>query len=93
MIKKMMMVAAAGAGAVYLLDPNKGPDRRRRALRLWAENKDQILEAAGWATGTASTLRPVAGENAGGSGGVDDALWGKDPNTAIGNVGEHVVAG
>ena len=89
----MLILAAAGAGAVYLLDSNKGPDRRRRALQLWAENKDQVLGAAGWATGRASTLGSMAVEKASGTRGVIDAGASTDPNTATGDINEHVVAG
>ena len=93
MVKKMMILAAAGAGAVYLLDSNKGPDRRRRALQLWAENKEQILGAAGWATGTASTLGSMAGEKTNSTHRVIDAGASRDSNTATGDINEHVVAG
>jgi len=38
-VKKLLIGAAAGAGAMYFLDPNKGPERRRDALRLWSEEQ------------------------------------------------------
>ena len=54
MVKAMLMWTAAGAGAIYLLDPAKGADRRRRARQLWSENKDQIVDQVGKAAETPS---------------------------------------
>ena len=92
MVKKLLIGAAAGAGAMYFLDPNKGPERRRQALRLWSENKDDVLETATKAGGTAakltSTIADTASQVGGGSGG-----HGKDPNSATGGVRQHVVNG
>ena len=43
MVKGMLFWTMAGAGAIYLLDPTKGADRRRRAARLGAETRDRIM--------------------------------------------------
>ncbi len=45
-LKRFILGAAVGAGAMYLLDPDSGPTRRRQAMSLWAENKDQVFETA-----------------------------------------------
>ena len=64
MVKAMLLWTAVGAGAIYLLDPAKGADRRRRARQLWSENKDQIVDQVGKAADTASTLTATVVEKA-----------------------------
>ena len=50
-MKRLLLGAALGAGAMFFLDPVSGKQRRRQALHLWNENKGDVLEGARTASG------------------------------------------
>ncbi|MDQ6721328.1 MAG: YtxH domain-containing protein [Candidatus Dormibacteraeota bacterium] len=50
-MKRLLIGLALGAGVTYFLDPVSGKQRRQRALHLWNENKDDVLEGARTASG------------------------------------------
>ena len=55
-MKKMLMGVAIGAGAMYLLDPDHGAERRSKLLGFYSENKDTFQDYAQTATQTAVTV-------------------------------------
>jgi gas vesicle protein len=64
-MKRMLMGIAIGAGAMYLLDPEKGEERRRRLLGFYSENKDTFQDYAQTAAQTAVTIGETVGSTAG----------------------------
>ena len=59
-MKKMLMGVAMGAGAMYLLDPDHGAERRSKLLGFYSENKDTFQDYAQTATQTAVTVGHTA---------------------------------
>ena len=59
-MKRMLMSVALGAGAMYLLDPDHGAERRARLFGFYNENKDTIQDYAQTATQTAVTVSHTA---------------------------------
>ncbi|MEA2684471.1 MAG: hypothetical protein QOK05_2799 [Chloroflexota bacterium] len=55
-MKRLIMGVAIGAGAMYLLDPEKGAERRGRLLGFYGENKDSFQDYAQTAAQTAVTV-------------------------------------
>jgi hypothetical protein len=56
-VKKILFGILLGAAAMYYLDPDAGPDRRRKLSGSWADQKDTVLDAA---RSTASTVTSVS---------------------------------
>jgi hypothetical protein len=56
-VKKILFGVILGACAMYYLDPIAGPGRRRKLSGGWADQKDNVLEAA---RSTASTVTSVS---------------------------------
>ncbi len=52
-IRTMTLVAGAGAAAAYFLDPENGPERRRRVVSMADEARRNLEHARGATTGTA----------------------------------------
>ncbi len=50
-MKRLLIGLVLGVGVIYFLDPASGEQRRRNALHLWRENKDDVLEGARTASG------------------------------------------
>lgn len=63
-MKRMLMGVAIGAGAMYLLDPNHGAERRRKLLGFYDENKDTIQDYAQTAAQTAVVVGQTAASTA-----------------------------
>ena len=63
-MKRLIMGMAIGAGAMYLLDPDNGAERRRRLLGFYSENKDTFQDYAQTASQTAVTVGRTAAESA-----------------------------
>ena len=63
-MKRLILGIAIGAGAMYLLDPENGAERRSRLLGFYSENKDTFQEYAQTATQTAVTVGRTAAESA-----------------------------
>lgn len=63
-MKRMLMGVAIGAGAMYLLDPNQGAERRRKLLGFYDENKDTIQDYAQTAASTAVVMGQTAASTA-----------------------------
>ena len=59
-MKKMLIGVAIGAGAMYLLDPDHGAERRSKLLGFYSENKDTFQDYAQTATQTAVTVGQTA---------------------------------
>jgi gas vesicle protein len=59
-MKRLLIGAALGVGVMYFLDPVRGKQRRRQALDLWHENKDDIFDGVR----TASEQAQVASRQA-----------------------------
>ena len=59
-MKRMLMSVALGAGAMYLLDPDHGAERRAKLFGFYSENKDTIQDYAQTATQTAVTVSHTA---------------------------------
>ena len=49
-MKRLLIGAALGVGVMYFLDPVRGKQRRRQALDLWHENKDDVFDGVRTAT-------------------------------------------
>ncbi|HEV1998761.1 MAG TPA: YtxH domain-containing protein [Candidatus Dormibacteraeota bacterium] len=88
-MKKMLMGVAIGAGAMYLLDPDHGAERRGKLLGFYSENKDTFQDYAQTATQTAVTVSQTAAsaastvaEKAGELAGKGDSTPGKGDSTA-----------
>jgi gas vesicle protein len=60
----MLMGLAVGAGAMYLLDPDHGAERRAKLLGFYGENKDTFQEYAQTAAQTAVTVGHTAASTA-----------------------------
>jgi gas vesicle protein len=78
-LRRLFLGAVLGAGAMYLLDPDKGHERRRQALNLWAENKDQVLETA---RSTSMQVQAVSQQAATAAGKAADTAASKAAGTA-----------
>ncbi|MGI8609714.1 MAG: YtxH domain-containing protein [Candidatus Dormibacteria bacterium] len=59
-MKRMLMGVAVGAGAMYLLDPDHGAERRGKLLGFYSENKDTMQDYAQTATQAAVTVSHTA---------------------------------
>jgi hypothetical protein len=59
-MKRMLMGIAVGAGAMYLLDPDHGAERRAKLFGFYSENKDTFQDYAQTATQTAVTVGHTA---------------------------------
>ena len=59
-MKRLFMGLAIGAGAMYLLDPQHGAERRAKLLGFYGENKDTFQEYAQTAAQTAVTVGHTA---------------------------------
>ncbi|MHB8507767.1 MAG: hypothetical protein ACYDGR_03860 [Candidatus Dormibacteria bacterium] len=55
-MKRMIMGAAIGAAAMYLLDPEHGSQRRAHLTGAWRAQKGTVLEAARSTAGTVSSV-------------------------------------
>ena len=53
-IRTMTLVAGAGAAAAYFLDPENGPERRRRVVSMADEARRNLEHARGAASSTTS---------------------------------------
>ena len=51
--------APLGGAAVYILDPQRGEDRRRRVQSFWRENRDTAFEVGGGLSQAAESVRPM----------------------------------
>jgi hypothetical protein len=59
-MNRLAIGAALGGLAVYLYDPESGPDRRERLLAVWQENRGTALQAGRAASETIQSARPLA---------------------------------
>ena len=63
-MKRLLMGLAVGAGAMYLLDPDHGAERRAKLLGFYGDNKDTFQEYAQTAAQTAVTVGHTAASTA-----------------------------
>jgi len=63
-MKRLLMGLAVGAGAMYLLDPDHGAERRAKLLGFYGENKDTFQDYAQTAAQTAVTVGQTAASTA-----------------------------
>ena len=63
-MKRLLMGLAVGAGAMYLLDPDHGAERRAKLLGFYSENKDTFQDYAQTAAQTAVTVGHTAANTA-----------------------------
>lgn len=61
-MKRLIMGIAIGAGAMYLLDPENGAERRGKLLGFYGENKDTLQDYAQTAAQTAVTVSHTVGD-------------------------------
>ena len=59
-MKRMLMGVAVGAGAMYLLDPDHGAERRGKLFGFYSENKDTFQDYAQTAAQTAVSVSHTA---------------------------------
>jgi gas vesicle protein len=64
-MKRMLIGMAIGAGAMYLLDPESGQERRNRLFGFYSDNKDTFQDYAQTASQTAVTVGQTVGSAAG----------------------------
>ena len=60
-MRKILFGAVLGAIAMYLLDPERGAERRLVVTNLWSERKDTVLEAARTTAGAVSSVSQGVG--------------------------------
>ena len=58
-MKKLLLAGGAGAAAMYFLDGERGPARRRRLLSAWRDGKGAALEAGHHGAKVVEPLTPV----------------------------------
>ncbi|MFN2465672.1 MAG: YtxH domain-containing protein [Candidatus Dormibacteria bacterium] len=84
-MKRMLMGIAVGAGAMYLLDPEKGSERRGKLLGFYGENKDTFQDYAQTAAQTAVTVGQTVGSTASAVAEKASEITGKDDATTSTN--------
>ncbi|HEV3233728.1 MAG TPA: hypothetical protein VG329_04185 [Candidatus Dormibacteraeota bacterium] len=70
-MRKIIFGAVLGAVAMYLLDPERGAERRLVVTNLWSERKDTVLEAARTTAGAVSSVSQGVGGVVGVGAGAD----------------------
>jgi hypothetical protein len=70
-MRKILFGAVLGAVAMYLLDPERGAERRLTVTNLWSERKDTVLEAARTTAGAVSSVSQGVGGVVGAGAGAD----------------------
>ena len=73
-IRTMTLVAGAGAPAAYFLDPENGPERRRRVVSMADEARRNLEHARGAATSSATPDGQESHEGLPTTGMVSDVL-------------------
>lgn len=58
-MKKLLLAGGAGAAAMYFLDGERGPARRRRLLSIWRDGQAAALEAGHHAAHAVEPLSPM----------------------------------
>jgi gas vesicle protein len=86
-MKRMLMGIAVGAGAMYLLDPEKGAERRGKLLGFYGENKDTFQEYAQTAAQTAVVVGQTVGSTASAVADKASEITGKDDSATTDAVG------
>jgi gas vesicle protein len=81
-MKRMLMGIAIGAGAMYLLDPEKGAERRGKLLGFYGDNKDTFQEYAQTAAQTAVVVGQTVGNTASAVADKASEITGKDDTAA-----------